>query len=135
MPSFHVSGILFIWHKVYTKLSELYTNLLTLLELLFFQPRWKVPCVFICKKFCGLWSTFCNRFTSQNWLANQWKSFLIGKNCWCGESLICFYCFCLLNVYWFKPVHLLSILVFCWNGVALPLFLKFTTSSACLCKL
>ncbi len=51
----------------------------------FFQPRWKVPCVFKCKKFCGFWGPFCNRFTSQNWLANWCKAMVICQNCWCGE--------------------------------------------------
>ena len=53
----------------------------------YFQPRWKVPCVFKCKKFCGFWGPFCNRFTSQNWLVSWCKAVDICQNCWCGECI------------------------------------------------
>ena len=47
----------------------------------FHQPRWKISCVFICKKCCGLfWSAQCYKFTSQNWFANWWKIVPIFQN-------------------------------------------------------
>lgn len=60
-----------------------------------FQSRWKVPCLLICNWFRGFWGALCDKFTSQNWMANWWKAVFIFENCWCGELLI--YCLFLTN--------------------------------------